>query len=65
MDAQSLPFGAFLARLEATIAFGRLPARFPGLAPAPDTVPIRRDRIVLRGCQSLPTVLKGSEEAGI
>jgi cytochrome P450 len=57
--------GALLARLEATVAFGRLPARFPGLAPAPGTAPTRRDRIVLRGHASLPVVLDGRKTAGI
>jgi cytochrome P450 len=52
--------GNSLARLEASAAFPRLLARFPGLAhdPDPDTGhagrPTRRDRLVLRGYQSLP-----------
>ncbi|GGS29921.1 cytochrome P450 [Streptomyces humidus] len=64
-DVQPLSFGggahhclgAMLARLEATTAFSRLPARFPALRPAPGTVPVRRDRLALRGYESLPVVL--------
>jgi cytochrome P450 len=47
--------GQGLARLEARVAFARLFARFPGLKPA--AAPTRRDRLVLRGYQSLPVLL--------
>ncbi|MET9311211.1 cytochrome P450 [Kribbella sp. NPDC003505] len=47
--------GNSLARLEATIAFGRLRERFAGITPAGE--PARRDRLVLRGYQSLPVRL--------
>ncbi|WP_330347017.1 cytochrome P450 [Streptomyces sp. NBC_00582] len=64
-DIQPLSFGggahhclgAMLARLEAVTAFSRLLARFPALRPAPGDGPARRDRLVLRGHQSLPVVL--------
>ncbi|MFF4661321.1 cytochrome P450 [Streptomyces sp. NPDC001381] len=64
-DIQPLSFGggahhclgAMLARLEAATAFSRLLARFPALRPAPGAGPVRRDRLVLRGHQSLPVVL--------
>ena len=48
--------GQGLARLEAQVAFRKLFARFPqiGLAGAP----VRQDRLVLRGYQSLPVGLK-------
>jgi cytochrome P450 len=48
--------GQGLARLEAQVAFRRLFARFPGIGPA--APPIRQDRLVLRGYQSLPVSLK-------
>jgi len=48
--------GAALARLEGSIAFSQLVDRFPLLAPG--GTPIRRDRLVLRGYQSLPVTLK-------
>jgi cytochrome P450 len=44
--------GAGLARLEGTIAFPRLLDRFPGIAAAGE--PTRRDRLVLRGFETLP-----------
>ncbi len=47
--------GAQLARLEATAAMPALLSRFPGLTPAGPAV--RRDRLVLRGYQSLPVAL--------
>jgi len=45
--------GNALARLEAGIAFPRLLA----LAPAPGQPPVRRNRLVLRGYESLPVTL--------
>lgn len=59
-DIAPLSFGAGahiclgnnLARLEATIAFPRLLTRFPELAPAGKST--RRDRLVLRGLDTLP-----------
>lgn len=48
--------GNGLARLEAAVAFPRLLARFPRLAPA-GTAPTRRDRVVLRGYETLPVRL--------
>ncbi|KUO06707.1 cytochrome P450 [Streptomyces sp. DSM 15324] len=64
-DIQPLSFGggahhclgAMLARLEAVTVFSRLLTRFPALRPAPGQGPVRRDRLVLRGHQSLPVVL--------
>ncbi len=47
--------GAALARLEGTVAFPRLFDRFPKLAPAGD--PVRRDRLVLRGFETLPVTI--------
>jgi cytochrome P450 len=47
--------GAALARLEGSVAFGRLFARFPRLAPAAE--PVRRDRLLLRGFETLPVTL--------
>ncbi len=47
--------GAALARLEGTIAFPRLFARFPGLASAGP--PARRAGLVLRGFEHLPVTL--------
>jgi hypothetical protein len=44
--------GAALARLEARIAFPLLLNSFPGLELGGE--PVRRDRLVLRGYQSLP-----------
>ena len=64
-DVQPLSFGAgahyclgaMLARLEATLAFRALFARFPDLAPAPGLSPTRTDRLLLRGYATLPVVL--------
>ncbi|WP_369362958.1 cytochrome P450 [Streptomyces sp. CG4] len=64
-DIQPLSFGggahyclgAMLARLEASTAFGRLLSRFPALGPAPGDGPARRDRLTLRGHETLPVVL--------
>jgi cytochrome P450 len=47
--------GAALARLESEVAFPRLLARFPGLAPA--GIPRRRDGLVLRGFDELPVTI--------
>jgi cytochrome P450 len=47
--------GAALARLEAAVAFPRLLARFPALAPAPE--PARRSGLVLRGYDTLPVTV--------
>ncbi len=44
--------GAALARLEAAVAFPRLLARFPAIAPAGE--PVRRTGLVLRGFDVLP-----------
>jgi len=44
--------GAALARLEGAVAFPRLLARFPALAPAGD--PVRRPTLLLRGFETLP-----------
>jgi cytochrome P450 len=44
--------GAALARLEGAVAFPRLLARFPALAPAGH--PVRRPGLVLRGYETLP-----------
>jgi len=49
--------GSSLARLEASIAFTRVLARFPALSAAPGHPPppaTRRDRLVLRGYETLP-----------
>ena len=64
-DVQPLSFGAgahyclgaMLARLEGTLAFRALFARFPDLAPAPGLGPVRNDRLLLRGFRTLPVVL--------
>ena len=64
-DIKPLSFGAGahfclgngLARLEAAVALPRLLARFPDLAADPERQPIRRDRLVLRGYQSLPVLI--------
>jgi cytochrome P450 len=45
--------GNALARLEAGIAFPRLLARFPALAPAGGQRPARHSRFILRGYESL------------
>lgn len=47
--------GAALARLEGSVAFGRLLTRFPQIAPAGE--PVRRDRFVLRGFDELPVTV--------
>lgn len=47
--------GQGLARLEARVAFTRLLARFPAIGLA--AAPVRRDRLVLRGYQTLPVRL--------
>ncbi len=47
--------GAALARLEGTVAFPRLLARFPKLAAAGQ--PTRRERLVLRGFETLPVTV--------
>jgi cytochrome P450 len=64
-DSRPLSFGAgahvcigkALARLEGAVAFRRLLARFPDLSVAPGEQPQRRDRLVLRGYQTLPIAL--------
>ncbi|GAA2144497.1 cytochrome P450 [Kitasatospora kazusensis] len=48
--------GAQLARLEGAVALPALLTRFPELAPAGP--PVRRDRLVLRGYQSLPITIR-------
>ncbi|MEU4289499.1 cytochrome P450 [Kribbella sp. NPDC026596] len=61
-DIKPLSFGAgphicignSLARLEASVAFPRLLSRFPDLSADPGRQPTRRDRLVLRGYQTLP-----------
>ncbi|MGW7679926.1 cytochrome P450 [Kribbella sp. NPDC054772] len=68
-DNKPLSFGAgahiclgnSLARLEATIAFPRLLERFPTITPAGE--PTRRDRLVLRGYQTLPISLADRQSA--
>jgi cytochrome P450 len=47
--------GAALARLEGTVAFPRLLRRFPRIAAAGE--PVRRDRLVLRGFDTLPVTV--------
>lgn len=47
--------GAALAELEGSASFSRLLRRFPNLAPAGD--PVRRERLVLRGYQSMPVTV--------
>ncbi len=47
--------GAALARLEAAVAFPRLLARFPAIAPAGE--PVRRTGLVLRGFDILPVAV--------
>jgi cytochrome P450 len=61
-DIRPLSFGAGphicigngLARLEAAVAFPQLLTRFPNLSATPGRPPLRRDRLVLRGYQTLP-----------
>jgi cytochrome P450 len=47
--------GAALARLEGAIAFPRLAARFPALAPSGE--PVRRQSFLLRGFDELPVTV--------
>jgi cytochrome P450 len=49
--------GNNLARLEATVAFGRLLDRFPSISAASHHRATRHDRLVLRGFESLPVVV--------
>jgi cytochrome P450 len=56
--------GNNLARLEASIAFPRLLDRLPTLSADPDRKPARRDRLVLRGYQTLP-VRVGASRTGL
>jgi cytochrome P450 len=49
--------GNALARLEAGVAFPRLLACFPALAPAPGHQAVRRSRFILRGYESLPVTV--------
>ena len=66
IDSKPLSFGAGphicignnLARLEASVALPRLLSRFPGLSTDPGHQPTRRDRLVVRGYQSLPVRLR-------
>jgi cytochrome P450 len=51
--------GNSLARLEAAVAFPRLLARFPAIRAASGLPPTRRDRLVLRGYETLPVALAG------
>jgi len=51
---QHICIGNNLARLEASVAFPRVIERFPQLAADPVQEPSRRDRLVLRGYQTLP-----------
>jgi cytochrome P450 len=61
-DIKPLSFGAgphicignALARLEAAVAFPRLLTRFPALSPTPGEQPARRNRVILRGYETLP-----------
>jgi cytochrome P450 len=61
-DIKPLSFGAgphicignALARLEAAVAFPRLLTRFPALSAAPGEQPARRNRLILRGYETLP-----------
>ncbi|WP_354639850.1 cytochrome P450 [Kitasatospora camelliae] len=63
-DSQPLSFGAGphyclgaqLARQESQVAVRALVDRFPALAPAGE--PVRRDRLVLRGYETLPVILR-------
>jgi cytochrome P450 len=47
--------GAALARLEGTVAFGRLLDRFPLIAAAGE--PVRRETFLLRGFDELPVTI--------
>jgi cytochrome P450 len=61
-DIRSLSFGAGahicignnLARLEAAVALPKLLNRFPGMSAAPGRPGLRRDRLILRGFETLP-----------
>jgi cytochrome P450 len=61
-DVRPLSFGAgahicignSLARLEADVAFRQLLGRLPAMTAAPGRPALRRDRLVLRGYQTLP-----------
>jgi cytochrome P450 len=50
--------GAPLARLEGSIVFAQLLERFPGIAPAGP--PTRRDRLTMRGYETMPVILNGA-----
>jgi len=64
-DIRPLSFGAgphicignTLARLEAAVAFPRLLTRFPALSAAPGEQPTRRNRLMLRGYETLPVIV--------
>ncbi|HEX5293805.1 MAG TPA: cytochrome P450 [Streptosporangiaceae bacterium] len=49
--------GNSLARLEAAVAFPRLLVRFPTIRAASGPPPTRRDRLVLRGYETLPVAV--------
>jgi cytochrome P450 len=51
---QHICIGNNLARLEAAVAFSKLLARFPHMSTPPGHLPDRRDRLVLRGFQTIP-----------
>ena len=65
-DIRPLSFGAgphicignSLARLEAAVAFPKLLNRFPNLSAAAGRPPVRRDRLILRGFQTLPVQMR-------
>lgn len=67
-DIRPLSFGAgphiclgnSLSRLEASVAFPRILERLPGMSADPEHRPVRRDRLVLRGYQTLPVRLPRS-----
>lgn len=56
---QHICIGNNLARLEASVAFPRLLDRFPRLSADPSRPLTRRDRLVLRGYQTLPIRVTG------
>jgi cytochrome P450 len=56
---QHICIGNNLARLEASVAFPRLLDRFPGLSADLSQQPTRRDRLVLRGYETLPVRVTG------
>ncbi|WP_406053878.1 cytochrome P450 [Kribbella sp. NBC_00889] len=72
-DNKPLSFGAgphiclgnSLARLEASVAFPRILARFRNLSADPTQEPVRRDRLVLRGYQTLPIRLEAASAPGV